>query len=318
MKNFEFGRIMLRACIAASLLAGCGGSQPPIGALGTMPQTSANATHADRGTSWMLPEAKSEDLLYISDYYGVHAYSFPKGRYVGNIDAFGYGLCTDKKGDVFVTDEEASRVYEYPHGGTQLLNTFSDNSVDFGPVDCSVDPTTGNLAVTSADSKFVVVFPNAEHEPKVYYEDMRYVDLAWCAYDNKGDLFVDQIFSRNRRHNFIGELPKGATQFTKYLLDQRINDPGGIQFDGKHVAIEAQRTKIVYRLRFSGSQAVVLGSTRLQGTAFVQQYWIQGTTLIGPDNNSAVYFWKYPGGGSPVSSIQGFTLNYGSTVSVSS
>jgi hypothetical protein len=317
MKSVDFGRYALCSCVAVALLAGCGGSQPPIGAPGAVLQTSAVATHAERGKSWMAPEAKSEDLLYISDYYGVHAYSFPKGRHVGNIDAFGYGLCTDKKGDVFVTDEEAYRVYEYAHGSTQLLNTFSDIYVDFNPVDCSVDPTTGNLAVTSADSTFVVVFPNAENEPKAYYEDMRYVDMAWCAYDNKGDLFVDQIFSKNHRRNFIGELPKGATQFANYLLDHRINHPGGIQFDGKHVAIEDLKRNIVYRLHFSGSQAVVVGGTRLQGTTLVQQYWIQGTTLIGPDNNSAVYFWKYPGGGSPVSSIQGFTLDYGSTVSVS-
>ncbi len=137
-----------------------------------------------------------------------------------------------------------------------------------------------------------------------------------CAYDNKGNLFVDQINSRNGRRNFIGELPKGATQFTNYLLDHRINHPGGIQFDGKHVAIEDIKKSIVYRLRFSGSQAVVVGSTRLQGTTFVQQYWTQGTTLIGPDGNSAVYFWKYPRGGSPANSIEGFTLDYGSTVSL--
>jgi hypothetical protein len=43
----------------AALLAGCGGSQPPIDAPGAMAQTSAIATHADRGKSWMLPEAKS-------------------------------------------------------------------------------------------------------------------------------------------------------------------------------------------------------------------------------------------------------------------
>jgi hypothetical protein len=39
------------------MLAGCGGSQTPIGALGAMPQRRAIATHAERGKSWMLPEA---------------------------------------------------------------------------------------------------------------------------------------------------------------------------------------------------------------------------------------------------------------------
>jgi hypothetical protein len=40
--------------------------QPPIGAPGAMPQGHAIATHAERGKSWMLPEAKTEDLLYAS------------------------------------------------------------------------------------------------------------------------------------------------------------------------------------------------------------------------------------------------------------
>jgi len=50
----------------AVLVAGCGTLQPPIGAPGAMPQSRAIATHDERGGSWMLPEAKSERLLYVS------------------------------------------------------------------------------------------------------------------------------------------------------------------------------------------------------------------------------------------------------------
>ncbi len=71
----------------AALLAGCGESQSPIGAPGGMPQTSAIATHAERGKSWMLPEAKSEDLLYISTFNGVTVYSYPSdnGRWAYSV-----------------------------------------------------------------------------------------------------------------------------------------------------------------------------------------------------------------------------------------
>jgi hypothetical protein len=300
---------------AVLLLAGCGGSQLPVGAPGAMPQSRAVATHANRSGSWMLPEAKSEDLLYVSDLYGVHVFSYPKGLLVGNIGGFASpaGLCSDKAGDVFVTDTPTYHVYEYAHGGTTRLETLYDNSVDFGPIDCSVDPTTGNLAVPGSDSGFVVIFPKAEENPKVYYEDMADTHMYRCAYDNKGDLFVDQV--AKGRNNYIGELPKGATGFTNYLLNRRIAPPGGIQFDGKHVVIEDLDSHIVYRLRFSGAKAIIVGTTPLNGTTWVEQYWIQGKTLVGPDENSTVYLWKYPGGGSPVSSIGGFTLNYGSTVS---
>jgi len=48
--------------LAAALLAGCGGSQPPIASTQSSPlaQRGAIVTHAERGGSWVLPEAKSE------------------------------------------------------------------------------------------------------------------------------------------------------------------------------------------------------------------------------------------------------------------
>jgi hypothetical protein len=63
----------------AVLLAGCGGSQPPIGAPGPMPQSPAIATHDERGTSWMLPEAQSDALLYVSSATAVSVFSYPRG-----------------------------------------------------------------------------------------------------------------------------------------------------------------------------------------------------------------------------------------------
>jgi len=37
MKSLDFGRLTLSMGVAAALLGGCGGSQPPIGAPGAMP-----------------------------------------------------------------------------------------------------------------------------------------------------------------------------------------------------------------------------------------------------------------------------------------
>jgi hypothetical protein len=63
MKSLDFGSCALICSATVAMLAGCGGSQPPIGAPGAIPQTSAIAAHAERGKSWMLPEAS-----YESDY----------------------------------------------------------------------------------------------------------------------------------------------------------------------------------------------------------------------------------------------------------
>jgi hypothetical protein len=85
MRSLDFGRYALTSCVATAMLAGCGGSQPPIGAPGAMPQTAAITTRAERGTSWMLPEAKTDDLLYASNQYGygpngVFIFSYKRGK----------------------------------------------------------------------------------------------------------------------------------------------------------------------------------------------------------------------------------------------
>ena len=81
MKSLDFSRYVAGSCVAAAMLAGCGGSQPPIGAPGAMPQTSAIATHADRGTSWMLPGTSAGDLVYATSvaFGNVYVYTYPKG-----------------------------------------------------------------------------------------------------------------------------------------------------------------------------------------------------------------------------------------------
>jgi hypothetical protein len=78
------GRLTLCVCVAAAMLAGCGGSQPPIDGPGAMPQTSAAGTHAERGKSWMLPEASSGgSLLYVSNENTISIFTLPDGNLVG-------------------------------------------------------------------------------------------------------------------------------------------------------------------------------------------------------------------------------------------
>ncbi len=263
----------------------------------------------------MLPEAKHDDLLYVSDFYGVHIFSYPRGTHVGDLTGFASpeGLCTDRAGDVFVTDETEGYVDEYAHGGTKRIATLYDIYVDFNPVDCSVDPVTGNLAVASADAPYVVIFPDAKEHP-VVYADYPYAILFFCAYDDNGNLFIEQV--RHHRKFYIGELPKGATKFKNFVFDSRAGIPGAIKFDGQHLAVEDLRTNGLHQVRFSGSNAIVIGSTPLNGAREIQQFWIHKGKVIGPDAYGPVDFWKYPLGGSPVKAIQGFKLPYGVTVSL--
>ena len=61
MMTFGFSRFALAMCAASVLVAGCGGSQA-VGPSGTMPRSAI--AQAPQGKSWMLPEAKSEVLIY--------------------------------------------------------------------------------------------------------------------------------------------------------------------------------------------------------------------------------------------------------------
>ena len=63
MKNLDFGRCALCICAAAAMLAACGGSQPPIGAPGAVPQVPDHKKHSKTfeftgaAQSFVVPES---------------------------------------------------------------------------------------------------------------------------------------------------------------------------------------------------------------------------------------------------------------------
>jgi sugar lactone lactonase YvrE len=100
--------------------------------------------------SWVSADVKRENLLYVSDGddEAVWIFSYPKGKLKGMLYGFGYphGACVDKLGDIFITDAEYQVVFEYPHGSAKPNTVLIDKPYS-NPNDCSVDPTTGDLAV---------------------------------------------------------------------------------------------------------------------------------------------------------------------------
>ena len=132
MTGSHFARRAVCISIAAAMLAGCGGSQPLTGALGAMPQGRVIETRAGRSGSWMLPEAKSSDLLYVSGWCcyshdDIYVFSYPDGQLVGmlgNLDV-PTGLCTDKLGDIYVAEQTPKLILEYAHGGIKPIKTLA-------------------------------------------------------------------------------------------------------------------------------------------------------------------------------------------------
>jgi hypothetical protein len=293
-------RSAYKPCAALALVTGiaaCGGFESPVRTPGSIPQDGAIATH---NRSWMRPGTSSgSDLLYVADNEGfVFVLSYPQGQLVGGLNlpsALNSGsICSDGHGNIFVPDR--FEIVEYAHGGTQPIATLSD---DGGiPNGCSVDPTTGNLAVTN-DINYpykgnVAIYAGAQGEP-TYYSDSEIPDPIFCGYDNKGNLFIDG--------GPFAELASGSGNFTNITLNRQIYQRGEVQWDGKHITVTSQNANRIYRLQVSGSTGTIIGTTHLKGPGrnATSQSWIQGSVIIAPigpgQADNRVGFWKYPHGG---------------------
>jgi len=300
------------------LLAGCGESQPPLGGSGAMPQTLAVATLADRAKSWMLPEATSEDLLYVTNYGNVMVFAYPGLKLVGRLRGFysSVGACVDAHGDVFITNyghslKKPGEIAEYAHGGTKPVMLLKPKRV--GAVGCAIDPTTGNLAISGfGEPPTVDVFKGAKGEPALY-KDSILVEHQFCGFDNHGNLFVAGLRAWTGTAGLV-ELPKGGSKFVQVDLDATISSGGGVQWDGKHMAIGAYENSspVIYQFAIAAAKGTKVGTTTLGNPAdLTLQFFISKDIVLVPnwyfkssgEEVKDVLFYKYPAGGAPTADM---------------
>ena len=308
----------------ALALAGCSGGGPPSVSAPITPAAIVEKAQLNR--SWMAPEAKGEDLLYVSDGVSGNVYvlSYPRGKLVGELTGLDgpVGECVDNAGDVFIVIQNRAEVYEYAHGGTKPTERLKDRRGERGvPLGCSIDPETGNLAVTNSADYYhpsnVVIYRSARGKPTAY-PDPNMSSMHFCAYDGKGNLFVDG-YNQTFQPALV-ELPRGSSTFNDISLNKTIGTSGGVQWDGKHIAIGdvsgPSGTSMIYRFVITGNQGIEAGSTALDGADYVVQFWIQGRRVIGGnEDNGTVAFWSYPAGGMPSKVLSGFSDPVAVTVS---
>ena len=308
MKSLGHSRYALTIGAASVLLAGCGGSQPPIGAPGAMVQSRAVA-QASHGKSWMLPEARVADLIYATGGCGgVCVFSYPEAKLKASISlTFPVGGdCSDNEGNVFVTND--TQVLEYSHGGTTPIATLS---LPGSTGACGVDPKTGDLAVTCCGGSAgnVAIFANASGTPMLYSAGN---GASYLGYDNNGNLFVSGYINGQ---NALAELPFGGSSFIPIMLKGKPGGPGQVQWDGNYITIENQKDhESIARLRISGSTASVVGKTALKGPKWATQSWITGNAVITPYSarggvTNRIGAWLYPKSGKIVVKIGDFGPN---------
>jgi hypothetical protein len=98
------------------------------------------------------------------------------------------------------------------------------------------------------------------------------------------------------------------------MLDKTIRVPGGVQWDGKYMAVGDAITGVIYRTNGAGGK--VEASTTLSGSDGDFQFFINGATIVAPSfYSSKVGFWNYPAGGSATRTLV-VGSPYGVTVSV--
>ena len=257
--------------------------------------------------------------------YTVSVYSYPEGKLMGAVKkdfSAPDGLCVDKKQDIWIVNNGFSvGAVEYRHGGKSPNATVG--RVEPNLVGCSVDPTTGNLAVTSYGTTngttqgSVSIYEHAKGTPKVYMDSEMY-NMFHCAYDPKGNLYVDGL-----GRSIFAELPKGKKTFKNITLKGGTIYPGGVQIDGKYVVVGDQQylgssppISAVYQTTGAGGKIVGVTVLNPSVSQDVDQSWIQGNTIIGPSiyGNDAG-FYKYPAGGKPTKTIKGLREPYGAVIS---
>jgi hypothetical protein len=312
MRISLFSRCALSSCVAGVMLAGCGASQPPIGAPDATSQTSAHITHVERGSSWMAPNAKASDLVYVSNFYSsdILVFRYPGGKAVGMLTGDEpQGECTSStsKGNWWVVNSGSNEIVEYAHGGTSPISTLSETAGE--AASCAVDPTTGNIATTVLDAGDVVVFAGGTGAGTTISDGM--IETFFDAYDSKGNLFVDGL---NGSGAFgLVEFLKGRSSFKTITLNETIQFPGALQWHERYLVVS--NSNGLDRFRIHGTTGSLEGITMLDGGGDGGAFWIQRHHVAATSAGGAA-IWKYPAGGEPIKTLGGsFDLPNGVVVS---
>jgi hypothetical protein len=312
--------------MCALVLAGCsaGGSQPRFGpsAANAQPKAPISERHRDRRMSWIRPEASRSDLLYVSSNRspaGVFVFSYPQLQLVGTLTGFHspQGLCVDARGDVWVTDPGNQEIYEYAHGGTSPIATLSEQY--YHPTECSVDPTTGTLAVVNGPTNGApinVAIYGGVHRTPTYYAYYGVSKYYYCGYDNQGNLFVDAI---NQSSDFVlVELRARASAFNDVTLNQALAAPGALQFADHFLAILDEKANVIHQFAVNANgQGREVGETSLLGASnVVGQFWIENKRITVADFGAlTTWLYNYPAGGDPFNALDNYGAPIGVTVS---
>ncbi len=333
---------------AVAILAGCSGAGSqyspvsPVGAgsgmLGmghtahvldrhnTITAIKAAKVHSDHHKSWVSPDAKRKPRLYFASDSGtndVYIYEMPGMTLEGTLTGWNepQGECSDKSGNVWVTNTNNSQIVQLSRTGA-TLNTLTDP--DGYPVGCAINPINGDLAVTDifdfSEAGGVLIYSGGTGTPTRISNPAQY-EYFFDGYDPNGNLFVDG-FSYPSFTFTISMLPAGSGTMTTVGFSGTVPlFPGMVQWyhAGNYLAVGDQDASAVYHYSVSGSTLTYAGETSLTGASDLVQGVIaanQQRYLAGGDASSGTANrWMWPAGGAPTNSTSGLSLPIGAAIS---
>jgi len=299
--------------------AGCApAGQGPV-SIGAQPATERAST-TQRRSSVPLNEAPT-NLLYVTNSNAeVTVYSFLKRKLLTVLTGFTQpmGECVDASQNVYIADFGAHQIVEYAHGGSTPIKTI-DDSPD-SPYACSIDPTTGNLAVANNDGASQpgnIAIWNSTGQ-RTTYTDAKLFNFEGCAYDDKGTLLVTNGYVQYPYQTYFAWLPKGGSQLVDITVFNQYGSKWGgvegIQWDGKYFVIDegyqVYRESLIHGLAYYvGESAMSFSDEYNYGpyAFFIPTPGAQATQavegLTWENGGSSVGYWNYPAGGNGTAQI---------------
>jgi sugar lactone lactonase YvrE len=235
MSISEFSRYVLGSCVAAAMLAGCGGSQPPIGAPGTVAKGSQSREILK--PSSLTPTYKvSGPLLYVANYglnaapltiYDANANN-PKPIATISKDIYNSrGVCIDGSGTLYVTNSGNSGtgwVSEYAPGQTKPLRMIT-KGIDY-PGYCALD-ASGDLWVANIGGDDVTEYLKDSTQPHSTITTGLTYPIG-IAIDHEGNLYVSNYRPYTAQN--IQVYAPGAKSPSRTITDG-VTSPDGIAVD---------------------------------------------------------------------------------------
>lgn len=300
------------ACALAGVLVACS-NEPRIGGVGTIPAAASPATERH---SWMAPGVASGDLLYVADDNSgavfVYTYNPPAMKFAGVLTGAGPGpMCVDKQQNVWIVADNGFTyaATEYAHGGTAPIAVLMDPAGP--PTGCAVDPTTGNLALSSTPAIYnqtaaIAIFHHERGKALVYDDPAVPGFYTCCTYDHQGNLY-GYGSGDGDGGTVIVELPKGSNAFASIDITPGIESPDGIQWIGKYLTIADNGfSPGIDEFALTENGPKKIRAIPLNGTTSIGQYDIDGNHVIVPSRTHGdpgfVGLYHYPDGGDPIRS----------------